>query len=121
MPFFFKLCMSKAENVAKDCQISRESQDEYAVLSQQRAEEAKKNNKLQAEIVPVVIKERKGDVIMKEDEFPKPDTSVASLSKLRPAFIPVSCVCLKCYTFARGFKLIIFHFGCKFLFSRMAL
>ncbi|KZS12505.1 acetyl-CoA acetyltransferase, cytosolic isoform X1 [Daphnia magna] len=75
-----------AENIAKQYQISRQQQDEYAVQSQQRTEEAKKANRYQAEIVPVTVKDRKGDIIVKDDEFPRPDTSLASLSKLRPAF-----------------------------------
>ena len=83
--FFFSL----AENVAKEYNISREQQDEYAVQSQQRAEEARKANKYQAEIVPVTVKDRKGEIVVNADEFPKPDTSVASLSKLRPAFTNV--------------------------------
>lgn len=79
-----------AENIAKQYQISRQQQDEYAVQSQQRTEEAKKANRYQAEIVPVTVKDRKGDIIVKDDEFPRPDTSLASLSKLRPAFATVS-------------------------------
>lgn len=79
-----------AENIAKQYQISRQQQDEYAVQSQQRTEEAKKANRYQAEIVPVTVKDRKGDIIVKDDEFPRPDTSLASLSKLRPAFAAVS-------------------------------
>lgn len=78
-----------AENVAKECQISRQQQDEYAVQSQQRAEEARKASKYQAEIVPIIVKDRKGDVVVDRDEFPRPETSLASLSKLRPAFATV--------------------------------
>lgn len=59
------------------------------MLSQQRADEAKKANKYHAEIVSVTVKDRKGDIIVNEDEFPRPETSLASLSKLRPAFASV--------------------------------
>ncbi len=80
-----------AENVAKECQISRQQQDEYAMQSQQRTEEARRSNKYEAEIVPVTVKDRKGETVVSEDEFPRPETTVASLSKLRPAF---STVCI---------------------------
>ncbi|XP_046636965.1 acetyl-CoA acetyltransferase, cytosolic-like isoform X2 [Daphnia pulicaria] len=75
-----------AENVAKQCQISRQQQDEYAVQSQQRTEEARKAKKFETEIVPVTVKDRKGEIVVNEDEFPRPETSLATLSKLRPAF-----------------------------------
>ncbi len=78
-----------AENVAKQCQISRQQQDEYAVQSQQRTEEARKAKKFEAEIVPVTVKDRKGEIVVNEDEFPRPETSLATLSKLRPAFATV--------------------------------
>ena len=78
-----------AENVAKQCQISRLQQDEYAVQSQQRTEEARKAKKYEAEIVPVTVKDRKGEIVVNEDEFPRPETSLATLSKLRPAFATV--------------------------------
>jgi acetyl-CoA C-acetyltransferase len=78
-----------AENVAKQCQISRQQQDEYAVQSQQRTEEARKAKKFETEIVPVTVKDRKGEIVVNEDEFPRPETSLATLSKLRPAFATV--------------------------------
>ena len=59
-------------------------------MSQQRAEEARKGGKLAAEIAPVLVKDRKGDVLVDCDEFPRPDTSVSSLAKLRPCFTDVS-------------------------------
>lgn len=58
--------------------------------SQLKTEEAQNNNKFSQEIVPVTIKDRKGDIIINQDEFPRPGTSLTSLSKLRPAFNPVS-------------------------------
>lgn len=78
-----------AENVAKQCQISRQQQDEYSVQSQQRTEEARKAKKFETEIVPVTVKDRKGEIVVNEDEFPRPETSLATLSKLRPAFATV--------------------------------
>lgn len=78
-----------AENVAKQHQISREDQDAFAVQSQTRAGEACAAGKFQAEIVPITVKERKGDVVVDQDEFPKPDTTPAALAKLRPAFATV--------------------------------
>lgn len=82
-------CFFKAENVAKECQISREQQDEYALQSQSRVDEAQKAGKFHDEIVPVIVKDRKGDLSIDQDEFPRPETSLVSLAKLRPAFIPV--------------------------------
>lgn len=79
-----------AENIAKKFDISREQQDEHAVQSQARVEAARRDNKFSQEIVPVTIKDRKGNVLFEHDEFPRPETSLASLSKLRPAFSNVS-------------------------------
>lgn len=75
--------------MAKQHQISREEQDAYAVKSQQRADEACKSNKFLSEIVAITVKERKGDIVVDRDEFPKPDTTLSALAKLRPAFATV--------------------------------
>lgn len=75
-----------AENVAKKLEITRKDQDEFATVSQYRAANAMKLGKFKEEIVPVTIKGRKGDTVFSIDEFPKPDTTVDSLSGLRPAF-----------------------------------
>ncbi len=75
-----------AENLAKQYGISREEQDEFALLSHQRATAAQKSGRLAREIVPVEVAGRKGMVTVGEDEHIRPDTSMASLSKLRPAF-----------------------------------
>jgi acetyl-CoA C-acetyltransferase len=83
-------CFFIAENIAKEFSISREQQDEYAAQSQFRTELAQKGNKFAEEIVPVTVKERRATTIVDQDEFPKPGTNVASLSKLRPAFTEVS-------------------------------
>lgn len=75
-----------AENVAKQWQITRAQQDEFAVVSQNKAEAAQKAGKFKDEIVPVTIKTRKGDVVVDADEYPKHGTTLDALAKLRPAF-----------------------------------
>jgi acetyl-CoA C-acetyltransferase len=76
-----------AENVAKQFQITREQQDQFALASQQKAEAAQKAGKFKDEIVPVVVKDRKGDVTIDSDEYPKHGTTIDVLTKLRPAFL----------------------------------
>ncbi len=75
-----------AENIAKEWNISREEQDAFAAHSQQKAEAAQKAGKFQEEIVPVIVPNRKGDVTIDTDEFPKHGTTMETLAKLRPAF-----------------------------------
>jgi len=75
-----------AENVAKHYGISRADQDAFALVSQQKAAAAVSAGLFQAEIAPVTVKGRKGDVIVDKDEYPKPDTTLEILAKLRPAF-----------------------------------
>ena len=75
-----------AENVAKQWQITRQQQDEFAVASQNKTEAATKAGKFKDEITPVTIKTRKGDVVVDTDEFPKSGVTLESISKLRPAF-----------------------------------
>ena len=77
-----------AENVARQWQITREEQDRFAVASQNKAEAAKKAGKFKAEIAPVTIKSRKGDVVVAEDEYIKDGVTLDSVAKLRPAFDP---------------------------------
>ncbi|MCU6396804.1 acetyl-CoA C-acetyltransferase, partial [Enterobacter quasiroggenkampii] len=60
-----------AENVAEKWNITREEQDEFSLLSQQKAEIAIKNGEFKDEIVPVVIKTKKGEIIFDQDEFPR--------------------------------------------------
>ena len=79
-----------AENIAKEFAISREQQDLYAEQSQLRTEVAQKADKFSREIVAVTYQERKQAISVDSDEFPRPGTSVASLAKLRPAFLQVS-------------------------------
>ena len=75
-----------AENLAKKYDISREEQDEFACASQNKAEEAQKNDKFKDETVPFTIKTRKGDVTVDTDEYPRHGATVESLAGLRPAF-----------------------------------
>jgi acetyl-CoA C-acetyltransferase len=75
-----------AENVAEKYGISREQQDEYALLSQQRAVAAIDEGKFKDEIVPVTIKGRKGDTTFDTDEYPKRDATLEGLQKLRASF-----------------------------------
>jgi acetyl-CoA acyltransferase len=74
-----------AENLAEMFSISREDQDAFACWSQEKA--AKHFDFLSEEITPVTIPQRKGDsIVMRTDEFAKPNTNIESLSKLKPAF-----------------------------------
>src|SRR5579863_5075718 len=75
-----------AENVAKQYQITRQQQDEFAVGSQNKAEAAQKAGRFKDEIVPVTVKSRKGDIVVDADEYPKHGTTLESIGKLRPAF-----------------------------------
>jgi acetyl-CoA C-acetyltransferase len=75
-----------AENVARQWQITRQQQDEFAVGSQQKAEAAQKARKFKDEITPVTVKGRKGDVVVDTDEYPKHGTTLDVIAKLRPAF-----------------------------------
>src|SRR3984885_2834559 len=75
-----------AENVARQWQITRQQQDEFAVGSQNKAEAAQKAGKFKDEITPVTIKSRKGDIVVDADEYPKHGTTIETLGKLRPAF-----------------------------------
>src|ERR1700674_125065 len=75
-----------AENVARQWQITRAQQDEFAVNSQNKAEAAQKAGKFKDEIVPVTVKNRKGDIIVDADEYPKHGATLEAISKLKPAF-----------------------------------
>ena len=75
-----------AENVAEKWQITREEQDTFAAASQQKAAAAIKTGRFDAEIVPVAIETRKGNIVVDKDEHPRPDTTVEILAALRPAF-----------------------------------
>ena len=76
-----------AENVAERFGITRKEQDEYALLSHQRASRAIAEGRFKDEIVPVVIPQPKGDpTVMERDEHPRPDTTPEKLAQLRPVF-----------------------------------
>jgi acetyl-CoA C-acetyltransferase len=75
-----------AENVAKQYQITRQQQDEFAVGSQNKAEAAQKSGRFKDEIVAVTVKNRKGDIIVDTDEFPRHGATIEAMQKLKPAF-----------------------------------
>ena len=75
-----------AENVAEKYGITRDQQDQLAAESQAKAIKAIDSGAFKAEIVPVTVKGKKGDIAIDTDEFPKRDTTVDTLAKLRPAF-----------------------------------
>jgi len=76
-----------AENIAKQYNISRQEQDEFAAASQQKTEAAQKKDLFKDEIVPISIPQRKGDpIIFDKDEFPRAGVTAELLGKLSPAF-----------------------------------
>ncbi|GAB5466906.1 MAG: 3-oxoadipyl-CoA thiolase [Candidatus Kapaibacteriales bacterium] len=76
-----------AENLVEKYGISREEQDKFAFNSQMKAKAAMESGRLAKEIIPVSIPQRKGDdVIVDTDEFPRPNTTIETLAKLRAAF-----------------------------------
>jgi 3-oxoadipyl-CoA thiolase len=76
-----------AERVAARYEIDRQSQDEFALRSHRRAVEAQRSGRFEPEIVPVTVPQRRGDpLVLSADEGPRPDSSLESLARLRPAF-----------------------------------
>jgi acetyl-CoA C-acetyltransferase len=75
-----------AENVAEKWQITRQQQDEFATLSQQKASKAQKAGKFKDEIVAVTVKGRKGDTVVENDEYIKHDATLEGAAALRAAF-----------------------------------
>jgi len=75
-----------AENVAEKWQITRQQQDEFATLSQNKASAAQKAGKFKDEIVAVTVKGRKGDTVVENDEYIKHDATVEGAAGLRAAF-----------------------------------
>ena len=75
-----------AENVAEKWQITRDQQDEFALNSQLKAEEAQKNGKFQKEIVSVPSQLKTGTVVIRDDEYPRHGCTLENLKNLRPAF-----------------------------------
>lgn len=75
-----------AENLAVKWNISREEQDAFAVESQRRAAVAIAEGRFKSQIVPIVQQTRKGEVVFDTDEHGKPNTTMESLAKMKPAF-----------------------------------
>ncbi|MCA0255758.1 MAG: acetyl-CoA C-acetyltransferase [Proteobacteria bacterium] len=75
-----------AENIARQWQLTRDEQDAFAAASQQKAEAAQKAGRFADEIVPFTVSTRKGDVVVDQDEYIRPGTTMESLGKLKPAF-----------------------------------
>ncbi|RQS75619.1 thiolase family protein [Burkholderia sp. Bp8963] len=76
------------EDLASQLEISRDRQDRWALRSQQRFSAALAGGKFDAEIVPVDIQQRKTRIAFARDETPRPDTTLDTLAKLKPAFRP---------------------------------
>ena len=76
-----------AENVAKQFEITRAQQDEFALTSQKRAAKAQADGKFKDEITPVVIKSKKGETVFDKDEYVRGDTDLEKLGKLGTAFL----------------------------------
>jgi 3-oxoadipyl-CoA thiolase len=76
-----------AENVARKFSISRERQDEFAFVSQMKAKEAITSGRFKDEIIPVEIPQKKETLTFDTDEFPRFDTTLEKLAKLKPAFV----------------------------------
>lgn len=75
-----------AENIARQWQLSRDDQDEYAVSSQNKAEAAQAAGRFRDEILPFVIRGKKGDVTVDQDEYIRAGATLELMAKLRPAF-----------------------------------
>ena len=75
-----------AENVAEKWQISREEQDKFAAMSQNKAERARAEGKFKDEIVPFTVSTRKGDTVVDADEYIREGATPEGMAKLRPAF-----------------------------------
>lgn len=76
-----------AENIAKQYQFSRTELDQFALQSQQRAARAQQHGHFSAQIAPVTLSGKQGEFLFAEDEHPRADTTLASLSQLKPAFL----------------------------------
>jgi acetyl-CoA C-acetyltransferase len=75
-----------AENVARQFQITRDDQDQFALASQNKAEAAQKAGKFKDEIVAFTIKGKKGDTIVDQDEYIRHGATLDAMTKLKPAF-----------------------------------
>lgn len=75
-----------AENVAKQWQLTRDEQDEFALASQNKAEAAQKAGKFDDEVCAFTVKTRKGDIIVDKDEYIRHGATIEGMQKVRPAF-----------------------------------
>ena len=75
-----------AENIAREFDISKKEQDEFATFSQNKAEEAQKNGYFKNEISPINIKIKKESVLFDQDEFPRHGTTLEKINALKPVF-----------------------------------
>ena len=75
-----------AENVAEQCQVTREQQDAFAVRSQTLASAARAAGRFTDEIVPVTVKGRKGDTVVERDEYIRDGATIEAMASLKPAF-----------------------------------
>ena len=91
-PLCGQLMGETAETLAREFGISRADQDAFAAESQRRAAEASRAGRFAAEIVPVRVAGKKGDVEIAADEHPRPDTTAETLGKLSPVFDPKGTV-----------------------------
>lgn len=76
-----------AENVAAQYEVSREQQDEFALESQRRAQEALASGAVASEVTPVTISSRRGDVVVEADDHPRAGLSGDKLAAMRPVFV----------------------------------
>ncbi len=81
-----------AENLAKKYNISRQEQDEYACMSQNKAETAQEAGKFKDEIITTILQTKEGPIAFGNDQFIRKGTTIESLAKLRPAFDPQGTV-----------------------------
>ena len=75
-----------AENISEKYNISKQDQDEFATLSQNKAEEAQKKNKFESEILSVPVAQKKETIDFKNDEFPRHGSTLEKISSLKPVF-----------------------------------
>ena len=88
MDAFSKKAMGvTAENIATKYNISRDAQDQFAYDSQQKASNAQKTGRFDAQIVPIELQNKRQSITVRQDEFIKPDTKLEVLSLLKPAFM----------------------------------
>lgn len=75
-----------AEFIGRELKVTRAEMDEFALSSHQKAAAATENGKFKDEIIPLTVKDKKGDLLIDRDEPIRPETTLEALSKLKPAF-----------------------------------